>query len=81
MLLLLIVYIIYIKICLLSKCVAEAFLAATEEKPWLWVVAIACVFVPIVLLIYFCTGSSAVCRFVSSLFQFLFHIVLKFFLI
>ena len=38
----------------------ENFVEATEEKPWLWVVAIACIFVPIVLLVYFCTSSSKV---------------------
>lgn len=36
----------------------ESFLEATEERPWLWVVVIACIFVPIVLIIYFCTGAS-----------------------
>jgi calnexin len=36
----------------------ENFKDAAEEKPWLWIVAVACLFVPIVLIIYFCTGSS-----------------------
>ena len=40
----------------------EKFLEATEEKPWLWVVVVACIFIPIVLLVYCCTGPSKVRR-------------------
>jgi len=36
----------------------ESFKDASEEKPWLWVVAVACIFIPIVLIVYFCMGSS-----------------------
>lgn len=36
----------------------EKFLEATEEKPWLWVVVVASIFIPIVLLVYCCTGPS-----------------------
>ena len=39
----------------------ENFKDAAEEKPYLWIVAVACLFIPIVLIVYFCTGSSKVC--------------------